>query len=278
MFELCEKLLGMHYNQVGTIYITAGPLLVYLALRPGVLGKLNLAFAFGMLLVIQSRSALLAFAIAVVITLIVLRRTLVLTAGAIIAALILVIWQGPTTAALLSVGVSDGDGFSLDGLLTGRVNAIWGPLLDEWFSDPLLLVFGAGRYGIVTSPLWRLGEIMQTTHAHNAFVDFFLDNGIVLTFALIAAIIWWLVWTWRIGRAMQSALFWALFMCPVAYLMGTLTERQFFPAVDNMFLFPILAVTLNVIRVWALAPAEADEAANSGSPELAMAGPSGARP
>jgi hypothetical protein len=38
-------------------------------------------------------------------------------------------------------------------------------------------------------------------------------------------------------------------MCAVAYLAGTLTERQFFPAVDNMLLFPLLAVMINVVRV-----------------------------
>lgn len=253
MSALTIKVLGMHYNLVGTIYITVGPLLVYLAVSRGLFAKVNLALAFTVLLVIQSRSALIAFTLAVIITLIVLRRTLVLIAATVAGAVLLAIWQGPTTAALLSIGVNEGSssGVSLDGLFTGRIDSVWIPLLQEWFSDPSLLVFGAGRYAILTTPLWLYGDIYQTTHAHNAFVDFFIDSGIVLTLGLIAGLIAWLRWTWRIGRAMQSPFFWALFMCPVAYLMGTLTERQFYPAVDNMMLFPILALMLNTIRVWA---------------------------
>ncbi len=250
MADLCLSLLGMHYNPVGTIYITVGPLLVYLAASRGVAAKLNLGLAVAVLLVLQSRSALLAFAITAVLTLIVLRRTLLLMVIATVGAVACAFWHGPTTAALLSVGIDDGSVQSVDALLSGRLDTIWIPLVSEWFRDPTLLIFGAGRYGILTSPLWRAGDIFQATHAHNAFIDFFLDSGIVLTLVLIIGVIAWLVWSRRVGAAMRSPLYWALFMCPVAYLIGTLTERQFYPAVDNMFLFPILAVMLNVVRVW----------------------------
>ena len=270
MADLCLDLLGMHYNLVGTVYITVGPLLLYTALQRGVFGKVNLALAMVVLLSIQSRSSLLAFVLALAITLIVLRHTLLLTVSVVVVGALLAVWQGPTTAALLSIGVNEtgGTGVSLDDMFMGRIDAVWIPLIRHWFSDPSLLIFGAGRYAILTTPFFQQGETFQVTHAHNAFVDFFIDSGIVLTIGLVACIVAWLAWTWRLGRAMQGPLFWALFMCPVAYLMGTLTERQFYPAVDNMFLFPIFALMLNTIRTWSYETA--DEEAEEEPDELPL--------
>ena len=246
--ELCDRYLGLHYNTVGTIYLTIGPLLVYLARTRSLFGIANLALAVLVILVLQSRSALVVFALSAIVTLILIRRTAFLVAGAVVVGLVSAFWLGPSAAALLSIGIDQGSVYSVDELFTGRVDYIWLPLLREWLADPLLFLFGAGRYGILTSPLWVNGQIIRTMHAHNAFLDFFLDSGAVLTVMLIGAIIAWLVWSLRVGRRLKSPLFWALFMCVVAYLTGTLTERQFFPAIDNALLFPILALLINVVR------------------------------
>lgn len=247
--RLCEKYLGLHYNTVGTIYLTVGPILVYLARDRSPFAVANLGLAALVILILQSRSALVVFALSAVITLVLIRRTGLLVAGSIGVALASGFWLGPTVSALLSVGIDDGSVQSMDSLFTGRVARLWVPLFSEWSADPMLFLFGAGRYGILTSDLWPTGQLLQALHAHNAFFDFFLDAGAILTVVLIGAILWWLVWSFRMGRRLRSPLYWALFMCPAAYLVGTLTERQFFPAVDNMLLFPILAVMLNLVRL-----------------------------
>jgi hypothetical protein len=48
---------------------------------------------------------------------------------------------------------------------------------------------------------------------------------------------------------MRDPLFWSLFMCTVAYLIGTVTGRQLIPAIDNMLLLPVVAVQLNLLRL-----------------------------
>lgn len=246
--DLCSRYLGLHNNLVGTIYLTLGPLLVYLARTRNLWAIANLALAVLVILILQSRSALVVFALSAAVTLILIRRTAFLLAGTVVVGLASAFWLGPSATALLSIGIDQGSVYSIDELFTGRVDYIWLPLLREWLADPLLFLFGAGRYGILTSPLWASGQIIRTTHAHNAFVDFFLDSGFVLTVVLVGAIVAWLVWSVKIGRRLRSPLFWALFMCVIAYLTGTLTERQFFPTIDNALLFPILGVLVNVVR------------------------------
>jgi hypothetical protein len=248
IWALIGDYLGLHYNTVGTIYLTVGPLLVYMARNRNPLAIANLAFAGLVVLLLQSRTTLLVFALTAVITLILIRRTTLLVAGAIVVVLASGFWLGPSVTALLSVGIDDGTVFSVDLLFSGRVDYLWLPLLSEWIADPAKLLFGAGRYGMLTSPLWATGQILRAMHAHNAFLDFFVDNGVILTVMLIGAMIAWLVWSYRLGRKLRSPLYWALFMCVVAYLIGTMTGRQFFPGVDNMFLFPILAVMINIVR------------------------------
>jgi hypothetical protein len=245
---LCERYIGFHYNTLGTIYLTVGPLLVYLARDRNLFALANLGLATLVILILQSRSALLVFVIASVVTLVLIRRKGFLVVGAVAVVLASGFWLGPTLSAVLSIGIDDGSVQSLDGLFTGRVEYLWLPLWSEWTSDPMLFLFGAGRYGILTSPLWKNGQILQAMHAHNAFLDFFLDAGAVLTLVLIGTIAWLLARGYRVGRVLRDPLYWSLFMCAVAYLAGTLTERQFFPAVDNMLLFPLLAVMLNVVR------------------------------
>ena len=245
---LCERYIGFHYNTLGTIYLTVGPLLVYLARDRNLFAVANLGLATLVILILQSRSALLVFVLASVITLVLIRRTGLLVVGAVAVALASGFWLGPTLSAVFSVGIDQGSVESLDGLFTGRVEYLWVPLFSEWVSDPMLFLFGAGRYGILTSPLWASGQILKAMHAHNAFLDFFLDSGAVLTIILIGTVVWLLARGYRVGRRLRNPLYWALFMCAVAYLVGTLTERQFFPAVDNMLLFPLLAVMINVVR------------------------------
>ena len=245
---LCERYLGFHYNTVGTMYLTVGPLLVYLATTRNLFGIVNLILAILVILVLQSRSTLVVFVLTSAITLILIKRTTLLVAGTVAVGLASGFWLGPTVTALLSIGIDQGSVYSADELFTGRVQYIWVPLFKEWLADPMLLLFGAGRYGILTSPLWRSGQILKVLHAHNAFLDFFLDSGAILTLLLIGAVIAGLLWSWRAGRAMKNPLFWALFMCVIAYLIGTLTERQFFPTYDNILLFPVVAVLINVAR------------------------------
>jgi hypothetical protein len=132
-------------------------------------------------LFLESRGALVTVAASCSLFLILRRRFVVLVVGAAAAGVTSLLWIGPTVDALLSVGFGSSSGVSADALLTGRVDYIWVPLLNEWTSDTDLFLFGAGGYGVSTSKLWDTGTMLKVGTAHNAILNFFLDCGVILT-------------------------------------------------------------------------------------------------
>lgn len=96
------------------------------------------------------------------------RRFLIFVLGAAAAGVASLIWTAPTIDALLSVGLGSSSDVSGNDMFSGRVDYLWLPLLSEWTSDIGLSLFGAGRYGIVTSTLWDTGNLIHADHAHNA--------------------------------------------------------------------------------------------------------------
>jgi hypothetical protein len=151
--------------------------------------------------------------------------------------------------ALLSVGFDSGSGVSADDLLTGRVDYIWVPLLNEWTSDTGLFLFGAGRHGMVTSQLWDTGTLIQAGQAHNAILNFFLDCGVILTGVLLIFLLVGTATAWRVARRLNSDLYWALFACIFGYALSMVTQSDILPTFENMYAFPIIAMMINLARL-----------------------------
>jgi hypothetical protein len=154
-----------------------------------------------------------------------------------------------TINSLLSIGFAESSETSADAVLTGRVDSIWIPLLNEWTSDIGLFVVGAGRSGMMTSQLWDTGVLIQATHAHNAIINFFLDCGVILSGVLIVLLLVGIATAWRVGRGLNSDLYWALFACVFGFGIGTMTDREILPTAENMHVFPIVAMMINVARL-----------------------------
>jgi O-Antigen ligase len=249
MVDLCDAYFGIHYNTIGTIYICTAPLLLYKVLTRSALWIVPLGLSLLAILLLQSRSALVTVAVSYCLFLIHRRKFFILIVGAALVSVTLLLWSGPTILALFSIGFGDSSGFSANSLLTGRVDYIWAPLLDEWTSDIGLFLFGAGRYGIVTSDLWYTGTLIQTSHAHNAIINFFLDCGVIFSSVLIILLLVGIVTAWRVGRNLDSDLYWALFVCIFGFGIGMMTEREIFPTDDNMYAFPIIAMMINLARL-----------------------------
>ncbi|MGY3590478.1 hypothetical protein ACVIGB_009940 [Bradyrhizobium sp. USDA 4341] len=247
--DLCEAYFGIHYNTMGTIYICTAPLLLYKALTRSSLWIVPVALSLLGLLLLSSRSALLTVAGSYVLLLIYKRKFAVLAAGAAMVAIASVLWIAPTMDAILSIGFDGTSDVSADELLTGRVDFIWIPLLNEWTSDLGLFLFGAGRSGIITSEAWYTGTLIQATHAHNAIIDFFLDCGAIATGILLALMCVGISTAWRVGRRLHSDLYWALFACIVGYGISMFTEREVFPSFENMYLFLLIAMMVNLARL-----------------------------
>jgi hypothetical protein len=249
MSELCETYFGVHYNTIGTMYICTVPLLLYRVITRKGFWIVPLALSLVAVLLLQSRSALVTVVLSCCLLLIQRRSYAILFLGAAVLGITAFLWGGPTIDALLSVGFQNGSDFSADAVLTGRVDFIWVPLLDEWSSDIGLFMFGAGRFGMITSELWYTGALVQATHAHNAFVDFFVDCGAILTSVLIVLLFVGIATAWRVGRKLNNDLYWALFVCLFGFGIGMMTEREIFPLIDSMYVFPILAMMINLARL-----------------------------
>jgi hypothetical protein len=253
MAQLCQAYFGTHYNVIGSMYISTVPLLLYRALTRGALWIAPLCLSLLAVLLLGSRTALVTVVASCCLFLILRRSFVILVLGVAAAGVASLVWIGPTVDALLSVGLGSSSGFSADALLTGRVDFIWGPLLREWTSNIGLFLFGAGRYGMGTSQLWDTGTLIQANVAHNAILEFFLDCGVILTGALLIFLLVGTATAWRVGRRLNSDLYWALFASIFGYGIGMATGRNIFPTIENMYAFPIIAMMINLARLRYLA-------------------------
>ncbi len=252
---LTENLLGMHYNGLGTVYIISAPLLLYMAFARGSLWALNLVLAIAAVLLLKSRTAIFTFAIMGATTLVVLGRVKALVALAPVVAAAAVAVLGGALINLLSLGITK-SGISIFVLLSGREQAIWLPLLGEWTADPDRFWFGTGLFGVLTSDfLYSSRSIFAAGQAHNFYLEFFLDNGIVAFSLFVCALLVWLRWSWRLGRQLHSQLYWVFFLCVVSFLIAGFTGRRYFPEPENMLMFPIMATLINVARLRLRGPA-----------------------
>jgi hypothetical protein len=249
MAELCETYFGVHYNVIGTIYISTVPLLLYRALTRGALWIAPLCLSLLAVLLLESRSALVTVAASCSLFLILRRRFVILVLGAAAAGVTSLMWIAPTIDALFLVGSGSSSGVSGNDLFTGRVDYLWVPLLSEWTSDIGLSLFGAGRYGVLTSQLWDTGTLVHADHAHNAIINFFLDCGVILTGALLIFFLIGTATAWRVGRRLNSDLYWALFACIFGCGISMATEGDILPRIDNMYAFPIIAMMINLARL-----------------------------
>jgi hypothetical protein len=249
MAEFCVTYFGVHYNTIGTIYICTIPLLLYRTLTRSAFWIVPLGLALVAILLLQSRSALVTVAVSCSLFLILRRRFVILVVGAAAAGVTSLLWIGPTLQALLSIGFDSGSGVSADALFTGRVDSVWVPLLNEWTSDTGLFLFGAGRYGTGTSILWDSGTLMPVTHAHNGIINFFLECGVILTGVLLIFLFVGTATAWRVGRRLNSDLYWALFACIFGCGISMATECDILPAIENMYAFPIIAMMINLARL-----------------------------
>ncbi|HLX23335.1 MAG TPA: O-antigen ligase family protein [Usitatibacter sp.] len=181
--------LGMHANDLGRLYVTAVAILLFTwdrTRRPVLktLLFLSMGLAGAALILTFSRNAFLTLALVFAIFLVSRRRNkklMLLAAAGIPFVLLLMpgaIWYR------LDMGAADGGDVS-----AGRTSDIWAPLLPDLFDKPF---FGHGVQSILWTPAMRLGEMLQVTHPHNAYIGALLDFGVVGTILLLG--FWFTVW------------------------------------------------------------------------------------
>ena len=93
--------------------------------------------------------------------------------------------------------IQAGENGGADGVTAGRTNLIWEPLMPEMFDHP---VVGQGLGAVMFSNAARQEAMPAVTHPHNAFLEAYLDLGVVGLVILLAY--WTTVWRnlRRLGR------------------------------------------------------------------------------
>ncbi len=244
--DVISKFFGMHYNSVGSIYIIVAPLLV----RQVVIGKrlsvANFVLSSVAVALLQSRSAIIVFLSGIILTLYFLKKRIIMLSFIGLSALIFICWLPGFLIRTLSTGIEKGD---MNSVLTGRVDKIWLPLLMERFHNLRQLFLGVGRFSMMNSPRYRQGYILQANSAHNAFIEFFVDNGLIIFSLVMVYLVFFLKKAWSLAKELDSPLAWVLFVCLLNYLAGTISGRKIYPDHHNMHLFPIIAMYINLIRL-----------------------------
>jgi O-antigen ligase len=188
--------LGMHANDLGRLYACAYALLLFtwdrssnLALKA--LLMLCMALVVMALLVTFSRGAFFGFILVNVIYLFSRRhvKTLALAAAAIPVAL----WLTPGAVwSRMTMGFGEG----ANAITAGRVGEIWAPLMPTLMDSP---IWGKGLGSILWSQPMIEGRLMQVGHPHNAYLQAFMDMGVI---GLVLLCAWW-IYCWRRMRALS---------------------------------------------------------------------------
>lgn len=125
---------------------------------------------------------------------------------------------------------------------------MWVPLLAELYSNPVRLLFGLGRYGVILSDSYRSEFFFHATHAHNAYLDLLIDAGLVVLVPFLVILVTQIKKSFNYGRKVKDPIFNSMLCALISYLVACISERAFFPHTDNMMLFPIIALMINILR------------------------------
>ncbi|MBS0472153.1 MAG: hypothetical protein JSR60_13860 [Proteobacteria bacterium] len=249
MVVLCENAVNMHYTDVGTMFELSCPALVYMSIKRGGWYQIVYLLALIAVIIVQARTALYIFILVSVLALLATGRAGTLFKWAPVIGVAAFIFLGSLLFRLLFKGFAAHSEFSLAQFLSGRNTLIWLPLAVEWLSNPSRLFWGVGLHGMLISSFLQRGMTLQVAEAHNAFLEFFLDNGIIMTGMLLCLLFAWFIWAVRLGRKLHSGLYWVMLLGPIGFLISCITGRHFYPNVENMMLFPMLGAYVNAARL-----------------------------
>jgi hypothetical protein len=237
--------LGMHANDLGRLYAIAYALLLFIWDRtPRATLKVFLVLSMGIvgaaLVLTFSRGAIVALAVVHLIYLASRRKlkTLVLCAMAIP----VVIWLMPGAVySRLDMGMGQG----VNAVSAGRVAGIWLPLLPFALQSP---IWGHGLQSVLWSPAMVTGHMMQVTHPHSAWLQAFMDTGVI---GLVLILAFWMGHVWRGFRKLArdpslepeiGGLFEGAAAGLLGFVIANVAGSSFFPVPEQSFLWLVVGV------------------------------------
>jgi O-antigen ligase len=181
--------LGMHANDLGRLYATAFGILLFTwdrTTRPVLKTMLFLTMGVvGIALILTfSRAAIISLALLGAIYLVSRRNLKTFFMAALVLPAVLIFMPGAVWYRL-GMGVEEG----ATGMSAGRISDIWTPLLPQFFDKPF---FGHGLQSVLWAPAMRMGEMMDVTHPHSAYIGALIDFGVIGMILILA--FWFTIW------------------------------------------------------------------------------------
>jgi O-antigen ligase len=170
--------LGAHPNELGRLYAVAYALLLFTwaELKTPVL-RWTLLVSMGLVIVALiltlSRGGFLCFIVINVLFLLWRRNAKTLIFLGLLTAVALFLLPGAVYDRIMQGTRGYGSGF--DEISSGRITAIWLPLLPEILRSP---IYGSGLGSIMWSEAMREGTALGVAQAHSAYLETVLDMGI----------------------------------------------------------------------------------------------------
>ena len=134
----------------------------------------------------------------------------------------------------------------------GRVDHIWMPLLKESTSDIKTILFGNGRYAMVSTDAHKRRAIIQAMHPHNMYLEVFLDAGLIGLLIILSLFGYLLLKAYAHLKPAENTPYkeylTAAITAVVCFLISGLTDRTFFPDEINGYLWVIVGLTLVLCR------------------------------
>lgn len=240
---------GLHTNSIANYYIIGFPFVITDLFREKFLvGAIKTALCAAGIALLFSRSAYFLFIFSFFIYLFISRRRkwvpILLT---VMVALYFVLPS--SVAERATKGFESGN---RNVILAGRVDYIWLPLIKEATSDYKTLLFGNGRFAMVSTDAHKKGLVLQAMHPHNMYLEMVLDAGLVglVVIACLFALLLKKAWLGlrnnkeTIFREYQIATITSL----LCFLLSGLTDRTFFPDEINGYLWIMAAMAFVLTR------------------------------
>ena len=241
--------LGMHANDLGRLYSTAYAILLFTwdrTQRPVLKSVLFLTMGvvFLALVLTFSRAAIISF---VLVNAIYLgsrfRNKKILLLAALVIPTLLFLTPGAVWYRL-EMGADEG----ATGMSAGRVSDIWGPLLPDLWDK---FFVGHGIQSVLWARPMRMGEMLDVTHPHSAYLGAVLDFGIIGAILLIA--FWFTVWRGFRRLSKDSALppqeqgfFEGAAAALVGFAAAGFVGSSFTPVPEQAFLWLAIGLMLGV--------------------------------
>jgi len=235
--------LSMHYNTVATILMLGVPLAMSQGLKGNIVWVIGLSVIVVALLFTQSRGAILGALLATIVFLYLQKRV---SPSLLIIAIVLGVtgmFAFQYIAPVLTQGIENRD---IHQITSGRVSSMWQPILMELFNEPLKLLFGLGLYGVIMTDAYMFDpSFFRATHAHNLYIDFLVDAGLIVFVTFLALFVKGISSLLSAIRQTKNKELCALLCSFFAYLFAGISGRQFFPDTENMMVFPVLGLIVS---------------------------------